>query len=59
MGQTSRRLHDRLKKMGGSAGPVRPRRGRADMPSVEGFIKQGLDPINAAYAWDERLGGVS
>ena len=55
MGQTSRRLHDRLKKMGGSAGPVRPRRGRADMPSVEGFIKQGLDPIHAAYAYVQNI----
>jgi hypothetical protein len=55
MGETSRRLHDRLKRMGRSAGPVRSRRGRSDMPSVQGFIKQGLDPIHAAYAYVQNI----
>ncbi len=56
MGQTSKKLHRKLKTM---AAPLRPavggRAGRPDMPSIEKFIEEGLDPIHAAYAFVQHI----
>jgi hypothetical protein len=53
---TSKKLHSKLTQL---AIPLRlptgPQRGRADMPSVEKFIKSGLDPIHAAYAFVQHI----
>jgi hypothetical protein len=59
MGQTSKRLHARLKK---TAPPLNltsgGKRGRADMPSIEAWIKQGMDPVHAAYAFVQHVSSV-
>jgi len=56
MGQTSKRLHTKLKTMAAplhlSTGRIRS---RADMPNVEKFIEQGLDPVHAAYAFVQHI----
>ncbi len=59
MGDTSKRLHDKLKKMAKPLKlPTRNRPGRADMPSVEKFIQQGLDPFHAVYAFIQNITSV-
>jgi hypothetical protein len=65
MGQTSRKLHDKLTKMAAPLDlPTGKIKGRADIPSIESWIKEGMDPVHAAYAfvqnhdfglWLERL----
>ena len=56
MGQTSKRLHDRLKKTRAPLNlPTGKMRGRADMPSVEAWIKDGMDPVHAAYAFVQHI----
>ena len=56
MGETSRRLHDKLKKTAKPLKlPTRNRPGRADMPSVQKFIKDGLDPVHAVYAYIQNI----
>lgn len=56
MGQTSKKLHRKLKTLAAPLGPaVRGRAGRPDMPSIEKFIEQGLDPIHAAYAFVQHI----
>lgn len=56
MGQTSKRLHTRLKKMAAPLDlPTGKVKGRADMPSIEKFIEQGLDPVHAAYAFVQNI----
>lgn len=56
MGRVSRKLHRKLKTMAAPLGPaVRNRAGRADMPSIEQFIEQGLDPVHAAYAFVQHI----
>ena len=50
------RLHNKLKTMAASQLlPTGPQRGRADMPSIEKFIKDGLDPVHAIYAFVQHI----
>jgi hypothetical protein len=56
MGQTSKKLHRKLKKMAAPLGPaVGGRPGRPDMPSIEKFIEEGLDPVHAAYVFVQHI----
>ena len=56
MGQMSKRLHDRLKKTAAPLNlPTGKMRGRADVPSVEAWIKGGMDPVHAAYAFVQHI----
>jgi hypothetical protein len=56
---TSKRLHAKLTKMTAPLNlPTGPQPGRADMPSVEKFIKDGLDPIHAVYAFVQNITSV-
>jgi hypothetical protein len=56
MAGTSKRLHDKLKKMARfTTLPTRSQPGRADMPSIEKFIKDGLDPVHAVYVFIQHL----
>jgi hypothetical protein len=59
MGQTSKRLHARLRKL---APPLHlgggVRRGRADIPSIEAWISEGMDPVHAAYAFVQNISSV-
>ena len=53
---TSKKLHTKLTKMAAPLNlPTGPQRGRGDMPSIEKFIKDGLDPVHAAYAFIQNL----
>lgn len=56
MGETSKRLHNKLKKKAAPLNlPTGKMRGRADMPSIEAWIKQGMDPVHAAYAFVQHI----
>ena len=56
MGQTSRKLHDKLSKMAAPLDlPTGKVKGRADVPSIERWIKEGMDPVHAAYAFVQHL----
>jgi hypothetical protein len=56
MGQTSKKLQRKLTTMAAPLGPpVRGRPGRADMPSIEKFIREGVDPIHAVYAFVQHI----
>src|SRR5437016_580122 len=52
----SKKLHARLTRL---AAPLKaltgPQQGRADLPSIEKFIKDGLDPIHAVYAFVQNI----
>ena len=52
---TSKKLHNKLSKGGLSDLPTGKMKGRADMPSIEKFIKDGLDPIHAVYAFVQNI----
>jgi len=53
---TGRKLHAKLTEMTSPLTlPTGPQLGRADMPSVEKFIKDGLDPIHAVYAFVQNI----
>lgn len=52
---TSRRLHAKLSKGRLPALSTGTTKGRADMPSVEKFIKDGLDPVHAVYAYVQHI----
>jgi hypothetical protein len=53
---TSKKLHNKLTKMAARLDlPIGKMKGRADMPSVEKFIKDGLDPVHAAYAFVQNI----
>jgi hypothetical protein len=53
---TSKKLHNKLTKMTAPLKlPTGPKRGRPDMPSVEKFIREGLDPVHAAYAFVQHI----
>lgn len=56
MRETSKKLHKRLAKTAASLDlPTGKMRGRADMPSVEKWIKEGMDPVHAAYAFVQHI----
>ena len=56
MGQTSRKLHDKLTKMAAPLDlPTGTMKGRADMPDMEKWIKEGMDPVHAAYAFVQNI----
>ena len=56
MGETSKRLHNKLKKTAAPLNlPTGKMRGRADMPSIEKWIKEGMDPVHAAYAFVQHI----
>jgi len=56
MGETSKKLHKRLSKMAAPLDlPTGKMPGRADMPSVEQWIKEGMDPLHAAYAFVQHI----
>jgi len=53
---TSRKLHAKLWKMASPLKlPTGPQRGNAEMPSIEKFIQDGLDPIHAVYAFVHQI----
>ena len=52
---TSKKLHAKLSKGGLSDLPTGKMLGRADMPNIEKFIKDGLDPIHAVYAFVQNI----
>jgi len=52
---TSKKLHTKLSKGGLSDLPTGKMKGRADMPSIETWIKQGMDPVHAAYAFVQHI----
>src|SRR5437879_6633664 len=53
---TSKKLHAKLTK---TAAPLKlptgPQPGKAEMPSIEKFIKDGLDPVHAVYAFVQNI----
>ncbi|MHB1421750.1 MAG: hypothetical protein ACYC3I_00860 [Gemmataceae bacterium] len=56
MRETSKKLHKRLAKTAASLDlPTGKMRGRADMPSVEKWIQEGMDPVHAAYAFVQHI----
>jgi hypothetical protein len=56
MGQTSRKLHNKLTKMAAHLDlPTGKMKGRADIPNMETWIKEGMDPIHAAYAFVQNI----
>ena len=56
MGQTSKKLHDKLTKMAARLDlPTGKVKGRADVPSIERWIKEGMDPVHAAYAFVQNI----
>src|SRR4051812_12850838 len=53
---TSKRLHARLNKLAPNLNlPTGRQRDKAGMPSIENFIKDGLDPVHAAYAFIQNI----
>ena len=53
---TSKKLHTKLIKIAAPLNlPIGPQRGLGDMPSIEKFIKEGLEPVHAAYAFIQNL----
>lgn len=56
MGETSKKLHKRLTKTVKSLHlPTGKMQGRADMPNVEKWIKEGMDPVHAAYVFVQNI----
>ncbi len=56
MGKTSKRLHARLKKSAASLDlPTGKVQRRADMPDVQAWIRDGMDPVHAAYAFVQHI----
>ena len=55
MGQTSERLHKKLKITAPLDLPTGKLLSRADMPSIEAWIKEGMDPVHAAYAFVQHI----
>ena len=53
---TSKKLHTKLSKMAAPLDlPTGKKKGRADMLSIEKFIKDGLDPVHASYAFVQHI----
>lgn len=52
---TSKKLHAKLSRGGLSDLPTGKMKGRSDMPSIETWIKQGMDPVHAAYAFVQHI----
>jgi hypothetical protein len=56
MGQTSKKLHAKLIKMAAPLDlPTGKMKGRADMPDMEKWISEGMDPVHAAYAFVQHI----
>jgi hypothetical protein len=56
MSQTSKKLHIKLTKMAARLDlPTGKMPGRADMPNMEKWIKEGMDPVHAAYAFVQNI----
>ena len=56
MGQTSKKLRRKFRMTGSVPGrSIHGRQIRLDIPSIEDFIKQGLDPVHAAYAFVQHI----
>jgi hypothetical protein len=56
VGKTSKRLHNRMKKTAASLEqPTGKMPRRPDMPDMEAWIKQGMDPVHAAYAFVQHI----
>src|SRR5690242_9620306 len=56
MGQTSKKLHRKLTKMAAPLDlPTGKMEGRGDMPNVERWINEGMDPVHAAYAFVQNI----
>ncbi|OWK45499.1 hypothetical protein [Fimbriiglobus ruber] len=55
MGRTSKKLHAKLSRDGLSDLPTGKVPRRPDMPDVEAWIKQGMDPVHAAYAFVQHI----
>ena len=55
MGRTSKKLHAKLSRGGLSGLPTGKLPRHPDMPDVEEWIRQGMDPIHAAYAFVQHV----
>ena len=55
MGRASKKLHAKLSKGGLSDLPTGKMPRRPDMPDMEAWIKQGMDPVHAAYAFVQNI----
>ena len=55
MGRASKKLHAKLSKGGLSDLPTGKMPRRPDMADMEAWIKQGMDPVHAAYAFVENI----
>lgn len=55
MGKASKRLHQKLQSGGTADLPTGKMPGRADMPNVQTWIKEGMDPVHAAYAFVQHI----
>lgn len=55
MRSTSKRLHAKLTKMAPPNIPVAPGRGAGEVPGVEELIRQGFDPVHAAYVFVQNI----
>lgn len=55
MGRTSKKLHAKLSEGGLSGLPTGKMPRRPDMPDMEAWIKQGMDPVHAAYAFVQHI----
>src|SRR6516164_9694192 len=56
MGETSKKLHDKLTKTEAPLDlPTGKMKGRAHMPNMERWIKEGMDPVHAAYAFVQHV----
>ena len=56
MANTKKKLHRTLQRTGSPLGTsVRGKHRRLDAPSIEDFIRQGLDPVHAAYTFVQHI----
>jgi len=53
---TSKKLHDKLRKKAAPLNlPTEKMRGRPGMPNMEKWIKEGMDPVHAAYVFTQNI----
>src|SRR6478609_9869428 len=55
VGRASKKLHAKLSKGGLLDLPTGKMPRRPDMPDMEAWIKQGMDPVHAAYAFVQHV----
>ena len=58
MGRTSKKLHAKLSRGGLSGLPTGKSPRHPDTPDIEAWIRQGMDPVHAAYAFVQHVTSV-